>query len=161
MDSITVKRADTRDAERLTALVRASGAYTGEYASMVSDYVVGSEYIARHRVFIAIDAADSLLGFYGLVLDPPELDLAFVADEAQGTGVGRLLVEHMLDEARAANLTEVRVISHPPAEKFYHHMGAERVGTVAPTPPRVTWERPELRFVLARSSAASAGDIRG
>ncbi|WP_435862322.1 GNAT family N-acetyltransferase [Streptomyces lavendulae] len=62
------------------------------------------------------------------MLEPAELDLAFVSDEAQGTGVGRLLMEHMLGQARRAGLTDVRVVSNPPAERFYLRMGAERVG---------------------------------
>jgi len=144
----TITRARPEDAERLTALMRASSAYRGRYASILEGYRVTARYLARHRVFTAVDGAGRLLGFYALVTDPPELDLAFVADDAQGRGVGRLLVGHMLGEARRAGLGAVRVVSHPPAEEFYRRLGAERTGTVAPSPPRVTWERPELRFVL-------------
>ncbi len=44
-----------------------------------------------------------MFGFYALLVDgvgvaaggEAELDLAFVADEAQGLGIGRLLMEHM------------------------------------------------------------------
>ncbi|KRV50641.1 acetyltransferase [Wenjunlia vitaminophila] len=143
-----IRRAVAQDAERLTTLIRTSGAYRGKYASIVSDYRVTPDYIARHRVFLALDVAGRLLGFYALVREPPELDLAFVADEAQGEGVGRLLMEHMLEQAREVGLTHVRVVSHPPAEEFYRHLGAERVGTVAPSPPEITWERPELRFTV-------------
>ncbi|MGW3728445.1 GNAT family N-acetyltransferase [Streptomyces sp. NPDC000851] len=50
-----------------------------------------------------------LLGFCALILDPPELDLAFVADDAQGGGIGRLLMEHMIGQARDAGLASVRV----------------------------------------------------
>ncbi|SPE99489.1 GNAT family N-acetyltransferase [Streptomyces sp. MA5143a] len=84
------------------------------------------------------------MGFYALLTeaDPPELDLAFVADDTQGKGVGRLLVDHMLGQAREAGLAGVRVTSHPTAEGFCQRMGAERVGTVGPVPPKVTWERP-------------------
>ncbi|MFI9558996.1 GNAT family N-acetyltransferase [Nonomuraea endophytica] len=34
-----------------------------------------------------------------------QLDLLFVADRAQGTGLGRRLIEHMLEQAREAGLT--------------------------------------------------------
>lgn len=135
--------------ERLTALIQESGAYRGTYASIISGYRVTADYIARHRVFVAVDADGRLLGFYALVVEPPELDLAFVADDAQGRGVGRLLIEHMIGQAREAGLTDVRVVSHPAAEEFYRHLGAERVGTIAPSPPKVAWERPELRFRAA------------
>lgn len=113
----TVRRAVARDAKRLTRLVRGSRAYEGQYAAMVADYRVGPDYIETHRVFVAV-AADEyesrVLGFYSLVLAPPELDLLFVADGAQGRGIGRLLVAHMKSEARTAGLDRVRVVSHPP-----------------------------------------------
>ncbi|MER6141848.1 GNAT family N-acetyltransferase [Streptomyces sparsogenes] len=150
MRTTTIRRAVAQDAEHLTALIQASGAYQGTYASIISGYRVSADYINRHQVFAAVDAAGRLSGFYALILDPPELDLAFVADDAQGRGVGRLLVEHMIGQARDAGLTAVRVVAHPPAEDFYRRMGAVRVGTVAPTHPKVTWERPELRFSLER-----------
>ncbi|MFI6388729.1 GNAT family N-acetyltransferase [Nonomuraea sp. NPDC050547] len=136
----TIRRAEPRDAGALTALMHASSAYHGEYATILEGYQVTAAYLAAHPVF----TTDDHLGFYALVGD--ELDLLFVADRAQGTGLGRRLVEHMLDQARAAGLTRVRVVSHPPAEAFYLRMGAVRVGTSPPKPPRITWERPELTF---------------
>ncbi|MBP2401050.1 GNAT family N-acetyltransferase [Streptomyces syringium] len=147
--AVRVARATARDAKRLTRLIRASKAYDGRYAPMVAGYRVGPDYIETHRVFLAVDADDRLLGFYALVLDPPELDLMFVADAAQGLGIGRLLVEHMLDEARGAGLADVRVVSHPPAEGFYRSVGARWVGTRAANPPAVMWDRPELVFPVA------------
>lgn len=144
-----IKRAGAPDAENITELIRTSGAYRGAYASIIAGYRVTPGYLARHRVFKAVDATGRLLGFYSLVLEPAELDLAFVADGAQGTGVGRRLVEHMIGEAGRNGLATVRVVSHPPAEAFYRRLGAERVGTVAPSPPKVNWERPELRFTVA------------
>ncbi|KAF0646822.1 MULTISPECIES: GNAT family N-acetyltransferase [Streptomyces] len=143
-----IRRAAPEDAQRLTSLVRTSGAYRGPYAAMVAGYDVTPEYVSRHEVFAAVGTGNRILGFYALILAPPELDLAFVADDAQGAGVGRLLMEHMLTRAGEAGLSEVRVIAHPPAEPFYRRMGAERVGMSPPIPPKVTWERPELRFAL-------------
>ncbi|NJP73631.1 GNAT family N-acetyltransferase [Streptomyces sp. C1-2] len=146
MRSTTIERAVPQDADRLTSLIHNCGAYRGPYASIISGYQVTADYIARHRVFVAVDETERLLGFYALLLEPPELDLAFVADDVQGRGVGRLLIKHMITQAKAAGLTEVRVVSHPPAEEFYQRLGAVRVGTIAPSPPKVDWERPELRF---------------
>ncbi|MEV5611209.1 GNAT family N-acetyltransferase [Streptomyces sp. NPDC052225] len=147
--TVTVRRATARDARRLTRLVRGSRAYEGPYAAMVADYRVGPDYIDAHRVFVAVDEADDrVLGFYALVLAPPELDLMFVADSAQGLGIGRLLIAHMHTEARAAGLDHVRVVSHPPAEGFYRSMGARRTGTVLARPPAVAWDRPELEFTV-------------
>ncbi|GGX71903.1 GNAT family N-acetyltransferase [Streptomyces hiroshimensis] len=144
-----IRRATAADAGRLTELVRGSGAYRGGYAAMVEDYEVTAEYIAAHDVFAAEGDDGTLLGFYALLLGPPaELDLMFVADAAQGRGVGRRLAAHMKDRARSAGLSRVRVVSHPPSEGFYRSVGAVRVGTVPATLPGVTWERPELVFAL-------------
>ncbi|MGC2998548.1 GNAT family N-acetyltransferase [Streptomyces sp. G35A] len=149
--SIIVRRAVARDAKRLTRLVRGSRAYEGPYAAMVAGYRVGPDYIEAHRVFVAVDTDDPagrVLGFYSLVLAPPELDLLFVADGSQRRGVGRLLVEHMKSQARAAGLDRVRVVSHPPAEGFYRSVGALPRGTVPANPPAVAWDRPELEFPI-------------
>ncbi|MFF8812671.1 GNAT family N-acetyltransferase [Streptomyces pactum] len=145
----TIARAVPADADDITALIRSSGAYRGPYAPMTAGYLVTPEYIARHQVFKAVDPDGRLLGFYSLLVEEAELDLAFVADEAQGTGIGRRLMEHMKERAARAGLSAVRVVSHPPSEDFYRRVGAERVGTVAPVLPKITWERPELRFTIA------------
>ncbi|MFE1437314.1 GNAT family N-acetyltransferase [Streptomyces sp. NPDC058739] len=146
---ITIRRAVARDAKRLTRLVRGSGAYEGKYASAVAGYRIGPDYIEAHRTFVAVDADEQegrLLGFYALVLTPPELDLLFVADDVQKAGIGRLLVGHMRSEARAAGIDTLKVVSHPPAEDFYHRVGALRTGTVFASPPAVPWDRPEFEF---------------
>lgn len=148
-EAVQIRRATARDAKRLTRLVRNSRAYQGPYAPMVAGYQVGPDYIEAHRVFLAVGEGDRLLGFYALVLSPPELDLMFVADAAQGLGIGRRLVEHMIGEARSAGLSGVRIVSHPPAEGFYRSVGAKRIGTVKANPPAVMWDRPELLIPIA------------
>ncbi|MYX11971.1 GNAT family N-acetyltransferase [Streptomyces sp. SID8374] len=146
---LLVRRATARDARRLTRLVRTSRAYEGPYAPMVAGYRVGPDYIEAHRVFVAAGRDDDrVLGFYALILQPPELDLMFVADEAQGLGVGRLLIGHLREEAGRAGLTGIRIVSHPPAEGFYRAVGAEPVGTVRANPPAVMWDRPELLLAV-------------
>ncbi|MFF3836574.1 GNAT family N-acetyltransferase [Streptomyces sp. NPDC001930] len=148
MSEFTVRRATADDSKRLTRLVRSSRAYRGDYATMVEGYQVGGAYIEHHPVFVAVDASDRVLGFYALLVDDAELDLAFVADSAQGLGIGRLLMEHMTGQARAVGLTAVRVVAHPPAEEFYLRTGAVRTGAV-PAAGRIHWDRPELRYDIA------------
>ncbi|MFF5565611.1 GNAT family N-acetyltransferase [Streptomyces sp. NPDC012623] len=148
--AVAVRRATARDARRLTRLVRTSRAYEGPYAPMVAGYRVGPDYIEAHQVFVAAAADGRVLGFYALLLDPPELDLMFVADDAQGLGIGRLLIGHMRERAEAAGIDSVRVVSHPPAEGFYRGMGAVRTGTEAARPPAVMWDRPDLVIPVGR-----------
>ncbi|WP_414504913.1 GNAT family N-acetyltransferase [Streptomyces sp. NEAU-L66] len=156
---VVIRRAEGRDAKRLTRLVRSSRAYEGRYSSMVEGYRVGPDYIEAHRVFVAVEEggdgagagepeSERVLGFYALMVEPAELDLMFVADHAQGYGIGRRLVEHMREEAWRAGLDSVRVVSHPPAEGFYRSMGARPVGMVPANPPAVMWDRPELAFLV-------------
>ncbi|MBX9425349.1 MULTISPECIES: GNAT family N-acetyltransferase [Streptomyces] len=148
MPDITIRRATADDSKRLSRLVRTSRAYRGDYAAMVDGYQVGGSYIEHHPVFAAVDGDDRVLGFYALLVDEAELDLAFVADSAQGLGIGRRLIAHMTGQARAAGLRAVRVVSHPPAEEFYVRTGAVRTGTVPPT-GHIHWARPELRYDVA------------
>ncbi|MFE1957087.1 GNAT family N-acetyltransferase [Streptomyces sp. NPDC059479] len=156
-EAVRIRRATARDAKRLTALVRRSRAYEGPYAPMIAGYRVGPDYIEAHEVFVAVGSGDRILGFYALILLTPtptptpspapamaELDLMFVADDAQGLGIGRRLIEHMKAGAREAGLDRVRIVSHPPAEGFYRSVGARRTGTEAANPPAVMWDRPEL-----------------
>jgi GNAT superfamily N-acetyltransferase len=154
---VLIRRATARDAKRLTRLVTGSGAYQGPYAPMVAGYRVAPDYIEAHEVYAAVradaeapsGAAGAVLGFYALVLAPPELDLLFVADAAQGIGIGRQLVDHMRAVARAAGLDAVRVVSHGPAEGFYLAVGALRTGTRRASPPAVMWDRPELAIPIS------------
>ncbi|AVZ71336.1 GNAT family N-acetyltransferase [Streptomyces lunaelactis] len=143
-EEVRIRRATARDAKRLTKLMRRSRAYEGPYAPMIAGYRVGPDYIETHRVFLALGEDERLLGFYALVLSPPELDLMFVADAAQGLGIGRRMIEHLLGEARDAGLAAVRIVAHPPAEGFYLSVGAKRIGTVSANPPAVMWDRPEM-----------------
>jgi GNAT superfamily N-acetyltransferase len=143
---VRIRRATAGDARRLTRMVRGSRAYRGHWAAMVAGYTVGPAYIETHHVHTAVGPDDRPLGFYALLESPPELDLLFVADAAQGLGLGRRLITHMREEARRAGLGAVRVVSHPPAEGFYRSVGALRTGTVPAAPPAVRWDRPELHF---------------
>ncbi|MFJ2559565.1 MULTISPECIES: GNAT family N-acetyltransferase [unclassified Streptomyces] len=158
--AVEIRRATAGDAGRLTKLVRGSHAYRGPYASMVAGYRVGQDYIETHEVYVATGEDGRVLGFYALVLDPPELDLMFVADDAQGLGIGRRLVGHLTGRAREAGLDAVRVVAHPPAEGFYRSVGALRTGTVAARPPAVPWDRPEMVLPVGPGDDVTAREGR-
>lgn len=139
-----IRRATAADASRLTDLMQSSSAYDGEYARILNGYRVTPEQISRDLIFLA-ETGERLLGFYSLMLsEEPELDLMFVADETQGTGLGRQLFEHMQKQARERGIPAVRIVSHPPSVGFYLSMGAKMVGLKLPSGTRVTWERPIL-----------------
>ena len=143
MGQLEITRATPAQAGSLTALMLASSAYQGEYASILDGYAISPGYVETNPTFTATRDGE-ILGFYALT--EAELDLLFVADEAQGLGIGARLIGHMLAEARERGLDSVRVVSHPPALAFYVRMGARRTGTIPAKPPKVHWDRPELRF---------------
>lgn len=148
---ITIRDAADDDAPLLTALVRGSAAYDGVYRTMVERQTIGAAYIAANPVRVAEDADDRVLGFYSLLVpgrgEPgeAELDFMFVANDEQGRGVGRALIDDMLRLATTSRIRRIHVVSHPPAARFYRAVGAVPVGDVAPA-GAVTWTRPLLVF---------------
>lgn len=145
--SAGLRRATADDVAALNALMQASSAYHGQYAPMLAGYAVSAEQVARDLFFVA-ETGGEIVGFYSLVIEgEPELDLMFVADRAQGSGLGAELFRHMADEARALGIDAVKIISNPPAEGFYLRQGAERIGTRRPK-GRVTWAQPILYLRL-------------
>ncbi len=132
----------------LTHLVRTSAAYDGEYRAMVADITITPERVARDDVFVA-EQDGRVVGFYSLTTDggEAELDYMFVDDKLRGTGVGRALWSHMRARARTGGFEAIKIVSHPPAEGFYHRMGARTIGAVEPS-GRITWPQPLMRLDL-------------
>ncbi len=75
----------------------------------------------RNGIVVAV-AALSADGNRGRV------ELMFVAREAIGQGIGRVLMHWLIAEARALGLTAVNIDADPGAVGFYETMGARRVG---------------------------------
>lgn len=137
-----IRRATAADHGAINEIVQGSSAYQGAYRPMLDGYEVTERQIVGEETWLAEDG--DVLGFYSLVLgDQPELDLMFVADAAQGRGVGRVLFDHMRALAKARGAGSVKIVSHPPALNFYRRMGAIEVGLAYPL-GNVTWARPVL-----------------
>lgn len=137
-----IRRATAADHGAINEIVQGSSAYQGAYRPMLDGYEVTERQIVGEETWLAEDG--DVLGFYSLVLgDQPELDLMFVADAAQGRGVGRVLFDHMRALAKARGAGSVKIVSHPPALNFYRRMGAIEVGLAYPV-GNVTWARPVL-----------------
>jgi GNAT superfamily N-acetyltransferase len=78
------------------------------------------------RIDVAEDDGGRVVGM--VRLEPGVLEDLFVDPDAIGTGVGRLLIEHVCARARAEGMTELSIDADPNAEPFYVAMGAVRVG---------------------------------
>ena len=144
---ITIRPAITEDAETLTDLMHASAAYRGSYASILDGYAIRSSQIAQD-VFHVAEQDGAICGFYSLTLEgEPELDLMFVADSMQGSGLGSMLFKHMTREAKRRGISVIKIVSHPPSVGFYQAMGAIVIGTKAPT-ITAGWSRPILTLAI-------------
>ncbi|MFJ6851679.1 GNAT family N-acetyltransferase [Streptomyces sp. NPDC091271] len=71
-----------------------------------------------------------LLGFTTLAGEPPEgaLAMMFVEPDTIGRGVGRLLFEHTMTQARRLGFVRLTIDADLNAEPFYTAMGAVRIG---------------------------------
>jgi ribosomal protein S18 acetylase RimI-like enzyme len=90
-------------------------------------------------------------GFYTLAPAPRdwELDNLWVDPRCMAQGIGRTLLRHALQAARAGGAMRVHVDSDPNAEPFYLACGAVRTGSVpAPIPGDPGRVRPQLAFDL-------------
>jgi GNAT superfamily N-acetyltransferase len=133
-------RLDVRDARpdecaALTALALASKAHWGyDDAFMTAcraELTLEPADLQRARVRVA-DRGGVIVGFAGVALAPePELEWLFVAPDAMGAGVGRLLLDDVSRLARAAGVQRLRIESDPHAEAFYVGLGARRIGHAA------------------------------
>jgi GNAT superfamily N-acetyltransferase len=140
---IAIRRATAEDHAAINDIVQGSSAYDGVYRAMLDGYEVTARQIAEEETWIAAESAQPL-GFYSLLFGAePELDLLFVADGAQGRGVGRHLFDHMRALAKTRGAARVKIVAHPPARDFYRRMGAVEVGLAYPA-ANVTWVRPVL-----------------
>ena len=113
---------------------------------------VTSEFIASSPVFVLEDAG-RIVGYYGLLGDPPEitLDKLFVEPDRIGTGCGKQLWQHAVATAREMGASLLTLASDPNAAPFYAAMGAVWVRE-EPT-SRPGWALQIFRFRLPHATA--------
>lgn len=140
---LEIRRATVADLPAINALIQASSTYHGEYRPMLATYAVSPAQVGRDQVYVAEQDRD-VVGLYSLTLGAePELDLMFVADRLQGSGLGRTLIAHLKETAQQLGVQAIKIVSHPPSVGFYERVGAVEIG-VKPPSGRVTWPRPIL-----------------
>lgn len=140
------RRATSADIGSLNKIMHSSSAYDGKYYAILDGYEISKEQLENDLVYLAVDS-NEILGFYSIIINEPELDLMFVSDRAQGRGVGKALFNQMIGLLKEKNITDLKIVSHPPAAGFYKRMGARQTGT-AKGKGRVTWDRPILKLDL-------------
>ncbi len=95
------------------------------------DLTISSDFISNNQVYVA-ERDGEIIGFYALVVrdQHAELEHMWVAPKHIGTGVGKELFIHAMQNAAGDNIAEVEISADPNAEGFYQRMGARRIGEV-------------------------------
>jgi GNAT superfamily N-acetyltransferase len=108
--------------------------------------------------FFLLEEAGRIVGYYGLLGEPPEmaLDKLFVEPDRIGTGCGKRLWQHAVATAREMGASVLTLASDPNAAPFYRAMGAAWVGE-EPT-SRPGWALQMFRFCLPAAEDGPVSD---
>jgi GNAT superfamily N-acetyltransferase len=136
MSDIMIRPASPLERANLEALQwRASLANPGDRDALLANpdaIVLPMEQIADGHVLVA--ERDGIIVGFATVLPRPdgnaELDALFVEPGLWKQGVGRLLVDHCAEVARARASRVLHVVGNPHAEGFYTSCGFRSDGTV-------------------------------
>lgn len=128
-----IRPARIEDAATLTTIAHDAKRHWGYPEHWIKhwqdDLTISPDFVASNQVYVAESEGD-LLGFYALIIrhDKAELDHMWVAPAHIGTGVGKELFIHAMQNAARRDISEVAILSDPNAEGFYRKMGAHRNG---------------------------------
>lgn len=120
----------------LTELCLRSKAYWGYDPVFIeacrAELTVRPEDLAADRYRVA-ERDGTLVGVAALSADGDRgcVELMFVAPEAIGQGIGRVLMDWLIAEARELGLAAIDIDADPGAVGFYETMGARRCGAVS------------------------------
>jgi N-acetylglutamate synthase-like GNAT family acetyltransferase len=135
VSDMTLRSARPDEAEVLTELVMRSKAhwgYSDEFMeSCRKELTIRADDVLASRMTVA-EAEGRVVAVATLEGEPPEGELGslFVDPGMIGKGVGRRLLQHMLETARGIGIRTVVLDADPHAEPFYEAMGFVRVGVV-------------------------------
>ncbi|HKP47738.1 MAG TPA: GNAT family N-acetyltransferase [Pyrinomonadaceae bacterium] len=135
MPSPTIRRAQTNEAAALSQIARDAKKYWGYPDSWLEHWrdelTISADFVDANVVYVFEHDGD-VQGFYGLILrnDKAELEHLWVSPKHIGTGVGKELFIHAMQQAAGEQISEVQLTADPNAEGFYQKMGAYRIGDV-------------------------------
>ena len=133
MNAITFRPAMDAECPTLSDLMLHSKAHWDYDADFIeacrADLTITPEWLRINDGFVAERAGD-VVGFFGIAMDEntAHVEHFFIAREAIGSGVGKLMWVEFLRQAALRNATRIEIEAEPHAEAFYHHMGAVTIG---------------------------------
>jgi len=153
---IAIRSARPAEAQVLSEIAMAAKASWGYPASFMARcraaLAVDPKSVVERQFHLAEAGDGTILGFYGFEPEKEGIGLShlFVAPEAIGQGVGRLLWCHAVALARSMGESQLIVVSDPHAAGFYARMGAEPMGS-APSEIDPARPLPMYRLSLERA----------
>ena len=152
MKDFKIEKVEREDAATISKLAKRSKAYWGYSEELLLSWeenlTITTAYIEKHHLFKYV-CENKILAFYAL--ERPEetkfiIEYLFVEPEAIGQGIGRVFVEDIFKRAKDHGVNELELHADPFAEKFYKHLGFERVGEFeTPIPGRYL---PIMRYLI-------------
>ena len=136
--NLNIRRAQPHEYEQLSDIAFRSKAYWGYSAEFMQacrdELTYSPDALSNHPFFLATEIQElndeSTLGFYGLVQvseSTIELEALFLDPAHIGRGVGRVLYEHALIEAKKSGSRCLTIQSDPNAKAFYMKVGANLI----------------------------------
>lgn len=152
-----VREVNPSEAGQLTQLAHLAKAYWGYPPEFMDAFdeelTIRAEDLENARFLFRVGTCDGrVCSFYTLDTeagkeDSIEMTALFVEPTEIGKGLGKLLFEHAVEEARGLGAKTMVIRSDPYAEKFYLKMGAIKIDDI---PSRSLEERdiPLLQYTL-------------
>jgi N-acetylglutamate synthase-like GNAT family acetyltransferase len=116
--SFRIRKATTEDAAALTTIAHDAKRHWGYPEHWIkhwqNDLTISPDFVTANPVYVA-ESENKLLGFYALIIrdDKAELDHLWVAPAHIGTGVGKELFLHAMQNAARRDISEVAILSDP------------------------------------------------
>ena len=154
---VLIRRARPGERDVLNALTRRSAMhwdYEPEFLDWEPEAITLTESALEHDSVFVLEQSGTIAGFYHLS-GPPDallLDKLFIEPDAIGTGLGKVLWSHAVDEAASLGARELSLYSDPNAAWFYRRMGATWIREV-PT-SRAGWNLQLFRYSLSPAAPA-------
>ena len=161
LPDLSIRLARTAEAGRLTRIAHAAKAWWGYSPQDIerwrAELTFTPELISRWPTWVACVAGE-VVGTAQLRTEPRfELEACWVHPSAVGKGVGRQLVDRVMQATRLRGGGLLWIDADPNAEGFYLRLGAVRVGV---TPAPVTADPGRVRPLLQRViGSGGAGGI--
>lgn len=132
---LNIRSAKVAEYEILTNIAIESESYWNYDSEHIekfkTEYKVTEEFISNNLTFI-IENDETLIGFYGLVIENNEtsLEYLYIVPEYINKGYGKLLWNHMVAYCKRNSISEFSMVTSPQSKEFYTKMGAVQVGEI-------------------------------